>query len=731
MSGKALTRRSFLAGAAGAATLAAASGYISFGAWQEARAAEDEGSETKMINTLCGGCSSKCGFTAYVKNGKIVKQIGNAAHPNAQGKLCARGYGYANIAYNEDRLTDPLRKKADGSFEKIDWDTAFSEIGEKVQDIVKEHGAQALALVHDPRPSGAYYAPRFMNALGSKNIYTHGAACFISRTSGFAQVVGGGYTSDVEHSKMTIFIGRSYADGVRPAQIQALQNARANGAKIVIVDPRLNSTAPLADQWVPINPGTDLALVLAMSNVLVTNGNYDKAFVAANVTGFNEWADAIAEYTPEWAEEITGVPAQTIGQLANEMAAAAPHCSIEQSWRAAFGCAFANSGETARAIAIFNTLLGCWNQEGGACFYPSMKAGTLDAAKFPATPKIDGKAYGADMWPLAAGNNVAFAATEGADTLDIYGIFFYNSNMVAGYQNPKYLGECLDKAELVVVIDVLMSETAQHADYVLPECSYLERLEVPQFDNEQAVPAVSLRDKVLDVIHPNTKPCDEIFTGLAEACGVGKYFDFTVEELADAQLKSVGLSLDALRQIGTHNFTEKAFKYGSKPTFKTSDGKIHFTSEACAKQGYTAAPTWLEPAASGSEDQLRLIGGKQAIHCHNQTADVPVLMNVTKDYDLTRVWMNSDDAADRGIADGDTVEISNDQATGRIRVHVTERILPGALWMPSHYGCAVKEQKTAYGVGLRQMDFVPFQTEKGYGGACTEEAFVTVKKVNA
>ena len=106
-------------------------------------------------------------------------------------------------------------------------------------------------------------------------------------------------------------------------------------------------------------------------------------------------------------------------------------------------------------------------------------------------------------------------------------------------------------------------------------------------------------------------------------------------------------------------------------------------------------------------------------------------MNISKQYNLDRVWINASRAAKLGIAEGDEVEISNDEAKGTVKVHVTERINPEALYMPSHYGCSSKDEKTAYGFGLRQMDFVPFRIEPGYGGICSQEASVSVRKVGA
>lgn len=130
MSEKALTRRSFLAGTAGAASLAAVGGFAGFSAWENAQAVEGAEKDLRLVHSLCNGCSSKCGFTAYTSKGKLIKQIGDLAHNDAQGKLCARGYGFANIAFSKDRLTDPLKRNAKGQFEKISWDQAYAEISD-------------------------------------------------------------------------------------------------------------------------------------------------------------------------------------------------------------------------------------------------------------------------------------------------------------------------------------------------------------------------------------------------------------------------------------------------------------------------------------------------------------------------------------------------------------------------------------------------------------------------
>ena len=658
--------------------------------------------------------------------------IGDPDHPYCDGTLCARGYGYASIAYSEDRLTDPLKKNDAGEFEAISWDQAYAEIAEKIQSIIDSDGPQSLILINDPRPSGSYYTKRFMNALGSANVYTHGVACNMSKNSGMTQALGAAdFTSDVANAKMVMFLGRSYCDGIRPSSVHALQKAHENGCHVVMVDPRYNNSMHFADEWIPIRPGTDLALILAMAHVLVKNDTYDHDYVANYTVGFEDWAARLEEYDPAWASEITGIPAETIERLANEMWEAAPQSSIEQGWRAAFGCAHQNSGETARALCLFNTLLGCWGLEGGAYFPASASAGKLEDPKFaaPAAPKE--KIIGAAEYPVSSsGMGVSTYALSLIPEGKVKGVIFYQSNCVAGYSNPAQLHDFVAGAELSVAIDVQMTETCQACQYVLPDTSYLERLEVPEFVGG-TVPVVSLRDRVLEKVHPNTKPVDEIFSELAEACGVGEYFQFTVDELADAQLKTVGCSLEELREEGTHTFPEKQLKYALKTSWGTTDKKVHFTSEACEKAGFPASPGWLEPKVTPGSGEFRLIGGKQAIHTHTQTANIPALMEITKKYGLERIWMNAQVAEEMGIKDGDEVELSSETHTGVTRVHVTNRIEPTSIYLPSHYGCSVEDQHTAYGVGLRQMDFVPFHIEPGYGGTMSQETLVTVKKVGA
>ena len=213
---------------------------------------------------------------------------------------------------------------------------------------------------------------------------------------------------------------------------------------------------------------------------------------------------------------------------------------------------------------------------------------------------------------------------------------------------------------------------------------------------------------------------------------MGEYFDFTIDERADAQLQTVGLSLAELQKKGTIAFPEKEYSYGKTPEWKTPTKKVQFASEACVAAGLPAGPAWLEPKVMPKEGEFRLVGGKQAIHTHTQTANIEPLMAITKQYGLDRIWMNADKAAEMGIEDGDLVEVSSSEHTGTTRVKVTQRIEPGSIPIRRATTDApppTSTPPTAWAC-VRWTSF-PSIRAAHTGSAMTQEVVVTVKKAGA
>ena len=726
-----VSRRTFLKGSAATAALAAAAGAGSLGMWQSQTARADELHETKEAPSLCNGCSSKCGLVATTVDGQLWTLRGSDVHPYAKGHICGRGHGLAQMAYSDERVTQPLRRKDDGTFEPIDWDTAFAEIGQRVKDIIAKNGPEALGIIQDPRPSGKQYSKRFMHALGSANVYAHSSSCNLSKESAYQLTIGtSNFSTDFGNAKMVMFIGRSYGDGIRPSSVQSLASAAESGTRVVIVDPRLNNSGIFADDWVPITPGTDIALLLGMANVLVEEDLYDHEFVEQYTTGFDEFAAEVKQYTPAWAEKICDVPADRIQELARAMAKAAPAASIEASWRAVIGCSYANSFETARVITAVNSLLGAWGAKGGALLTSSPKAGKIEDARFADPVKPEKPRVGDKEYPLAldsAGTNIA--ALQAALDGTMKGLFFYNSNAAKGYAQPKTWAEALGKCDLVVTIDVQMSETALQSHYVLPEVTYLERLELPEFIGGKKH-FVGMRTAVLDRIHPETKTCDEIFNGLAEACGVGEYFQFTAEDWAAAQLETVGVSLEQLKKDGVVELSDPHFEYGV-PKFKTASGKFEFKTDKMAEAGLNPVIGYVPRKVTPGEGEFYIVGGKQGIHSHTMTQNIAALNAISREYHMERLWMAAADAEKLGVETGDTVEVSSSEHTGQVEVRVTQRLKPGVVFLPTHYGGDSPYQTRSYQYGISLTDFIPFDVEPGVGSMMSQEVAVSVRKVEA
>lgn len=719
-----ISRRTFLK--ASAATTALLSlGTFELETWQRLNA-EGEG-EVKVTPTLCNACSSKCGIKVYTKNGRLWKVEGHPDHPYSKGKICARGHGLATLAYSPDRIKEPLKKNGDGKFEPISWEQAYQEIGQKLKEILAKDGPEKVVYVEDPRPTGKFYGPRFLAAIGSPNYFNHLTACSNARDTGFLHTIGAVPGSDIANSKYILFIGRSYGDGVRPASVQALVQAKENGAHVVIVDPRLNNTAPLADEWLSIRPGTDLALVLALSNVLIDEGLYDKEFIAKYSVGFEDFANKVSSYTPDWAEKITGIPKETITRIAREMGKAKPKAVIEQSWRGGFGCNYANSVDTGRAVALFNALLGNFQQPGGYIFGKPPQLGKLDPTLHPEPGKSSLPRIDQEFSLVDPHSGVASILPKKIDEGKVKAAFICQTNPVRGYTNPKVMADSLEKLELMVVIDVQMSETALVADYVLPEPSYLERDDVIE-GIPGGKPAIALRQKVIEKVYPHTVPADQIFTEIAKAAGIGEYFNFTLEELNRALLAPLSISLEELREKGTIVLNDPV-KMGEVPKLKTPSGKIEFYNESFKKAGFSPVVEWKEPLVKPEKDSFRLITGKQSFHTHAYTVNLPYLLQITKDYEAERLWMNRKRAEEMGLKDGDLVEVSSSEATSKIRIKVTDRIHPEALFIPSPYGNYSPYLTLAKGVGFSYMDHVPYHIDPMGGTPMIHEVIVKIRKV--
>ena len=245
----------------------------------------------RAVVTTCGGCYADCAFAAHVEDGRVVAELPVPGHPCAARALCARGRHRLALPFDErDRILHPMRRRADGSgFDAVSWDEAFSEIAARLAEIIDEHGARALGMTLGVPSFDRYWAYRFMHALGSPNVYGADGACEVSHLTGWEHSLGCSPASDLAHTDCIMYLGRSIVDSSTMGAVDALNDARRRGAKIIVVDPRRSGSAALADRWLRVRPGCDLALLLGIAHVLIAENLYDHDFVARYTTGLMSW----------------------------------------------------------------------------------------------------------------------------------------------------------------------------------------------------------------------------------------------------------------------------------------------------------------------------------------------------------------------------------------------------------------------------------------------------------
>ena len=214
----------------------------------------------RAVVTTCGGCYADCAFAAHVEDGRVVAELPVAGHPCAARALCARGRHRLAMPFDErDRIVHPMRRRRDGSgFDAITWDEAFAQIAERLLGIVDGHGPRALGMTLGVPSFDRYWAYRFMHALGSPNVYGADGACEVSRLTGWEHSLGYSPASDLAHTDCIMYLGRSIVDSSTMGAVDALNDARRRGAKIIVVDPRRSGSAALADRWLRVRPGCDL-----------------------------------------------------------------------------------------------------------------------------------------------------------------------------------------------------------------------------------------------------------------------------------------------------------------------------------------------------------------------------------------------------------------------------------------------------------------------------------------
>ena len=419
---------------------------------------------------------------------------------------------------------------------------------------------------------------------GSPNTLRHPTLCLSSNIQGFGATFGTNPTPDVKNADYIIMSGANRAEALMTPDSIDMLNGDGGRRKLVYLDPRFTKTAAKADEWYPIKPGTDMAFILAMINVIVTEGLYDDDFIEEQTVGFQELAEHIQQYTPEWAETECEIPARDIRRTAHEFANAAPKAVYYQGRRSSF---FQNDTQMRRAMAILNAVVGAWDTKGGLLPNDCIKMTKHDYLApwyDDVHERLDkgGAAYLSEKdgsWPIFRERALA------ADPYPIKGMLVYKQNVLVSVPDRAKSLALMKQMDFICTIDITMSDTAWYSDVVLPEATYLERLDPPECLGGP-VPVIAFRQPCVEAMF-ESKPNLWIMQQIAKRLGNEVYetFDFTMEEHIHHLVKKKPQIYADLKSKGVYfEKTEPTYGRLAGKRLKTRSGKIELYSEKYAKK---------------------------------------------------------------------------------------------------------------------------------------------------
>ena len=640
----------------------------------------------KEVLTDCTLCYHSCGTKVTVEDGKAVKVEGLKSHPLNKGKLCPKGEVALENIYDPNRLKYPMKRVKEG-WERISWDQALSEIANKLLKLKKEFGPTVLGVfsgsigVENLEMVGL--TQRFKAAFGSPNFFSVESICYRMRIR-TRQITFGKYPTEELDSKLYILWGHNPDESDFPLQLAIEENLK-RGAKIVVIDPKKIPLADHAEMYLRIRPGTDGALALAMTNVIINENLFDKDFIDKYTFGFDKLIPHIKKYTPEWAEKITWVSAEDIRKLAR-LFGKTKGASIYQGTNTQDQTA--NGTQNSRVFSVLQVITGNINNPGGWVVSPRLKLGNIGM-------DVEGEPLGTDQYPLfyevwgrKSPYGVVTCVPESVPE-KIKAFFVIGGNPLISMPDSNAFKAAFKKLELLVVHDLFMTETGELAHYLLPACSHLEKWGLAYTYNVcHCLPYLMLRKKAIDPFYESW-PEWKFFTELAKKLGMGDQFPWkSEEELVAFELAPTGLTFKQLLEEKPEGAYYQKKQYGMKDgQFSTPTKKIEIYSEALEKVGFDPLPTYLEPRRSplSSPELLKkypLIlstGNRNLYYTHGQFRRIKYLIEKNPE---PKAEMGPKTAMQYGIKEADEIIIETNRGVVRMKAHVNERVAEGVVLIP-------------------------------------------------
>ena len=659
--------------------------------------------------TFCPLCVSRCGATATVEDGRLLALRPAPGHPTGQA-LCVKGKAAPEIVNHPDRLLLPLRRTApkgapDPGWEPIGWDEALDTIATKLTAIAEESGREAVVFGSASPSTSAMsdsidWVVRLKRAFGSPNFCGYMELCgwgrYMASIYTYGEPVPGVYLPDLDNAGCILFWG--YNPSVaRLAHATATTAALRRGAKLIVVDPRRAGLASKAQQWLRVRPGTDGALALSVTHVMLERGWYDAEFLRDWTNAFDVVAGRVvldlikaecARFAPQAAAGITGVPAEQIVATARLLWDARPVAfytwsGLEQH---------SNATQTVRAIGQLYSLTGCIDAPGGNVLFTSVPTNPIDGAEL-LSPQQRAKAIGLQDRPLGPAR---FEFITGEDlyraALDhvpyrARALVNFGANLVIGHGNSARGRDALAAVDFFAHADLFMNPTAEQADIVLPVTSAFESeaLRVGFEISQDAQSTVQLRTPLAHARGQARSDLQIVFA-LAVRLGLGdQFFGGDIEDAWRHQLAPSGITLEQLREHpgGVRLPLQTKHRKYLDRGFRTPTGKVELYSPAFAAAGYPPIPTYAEPSISPlsrpdltAEFPLVLTCAKSLFFCESQHRQIAKLRASAPE---PQVEVHPEAAAARGIAAGDWVRLSTPSGSVRARAKLNANLAPNVV----------------------------------------------------
>lgn len=750
-----MKRRSFIKGSSAVGAAAIASTSLPLKAL--AAKSEAEISEKSVWSSCTVNCGSRCLLRHNVKDGVIVStetdNTGEDVYGNHQVRACLRGRSFRQRVYNPDRLKYPMKRvgeRGEGRFERISWEKAFDTIADNLKRIKKEYGNESIYLnyatgtlggtISKSWPPGLSPVARLMNCWGGylnhHGTYSTGQIRVSLPYTYGGSWVGSNCSSDVVNTKLIINFGNNPAETRMSGGGVVYQNSetrKRSQAKQITIDPRMtDSTLGDNDEWVPIRPGTDAALVAGIAHAMMKDDLVDKAFIDKYTIGYDEdslpesapkgssWVSYImgkgpdgVEKTPDWAAKITRIPAATIIRLAREIGSTKP-CRIEQGWGVQ---RHVNGEQNCRAITMLSIMSGNVGIAGGGTGARE-NSYAMPFARFPTLTNPVKASIPVFMWTDAIHRHDEMTHL----TDDVRGVkqlekplkFIWNyagnciNNQHADTRRTHEILQDDSQCEMIVVIDNHMTPSARYADILLPDLTAAEQPDFAPGGSSGNMGYAIFCDTAVEPLYESRSiydMCTEIAKrlGVEEAFTEGRDQEAWLRHIyANAQKVNKNLpDYETFRKQGIvkqenpgePHIQYKAFREDPEGNpLATPSGKIEIYSERLAN----IAATWrladdeaIRPlpeyvaswegheAPHSDKYPLQMFGYHYKSRTHSTYGNVDLI----KDACRQEVWINPIDAKKRNIKDGDMLKVWNDRGELRVPAKVTERIIPGVVAM--------------------------------------------------